>query len=203
MCPEVRAETPEETGCNLCHSTVKVIILIITALSALHSQEGRKINLVKLTVDAWRLLQCLISILYSEQVDRKTKGDLALFIPDKRPRKVRAGIDIAARSPWQWLCSCVIVHCDGRAARWHWCRTSASGWETELPFRLSERKHSREKWQEASRAFWFRSRWHRHNSQKQSGPPLEVRLETHVSTIIYWSVLAAFWNLKLDFSLNI
>lgn len=75
------------------------------------------------------------------------------------------------RSPWQWLRSCVIVHCDGRAARWHWCRTSASVWETERPFRLSERKHSREKWQEASRAFWFRLQRHRNNSLEQSGPP--------------------------------
>lgn len=118
-------------------------------------------------VDCWCLKAAAMFDFKTLQWASRQKNNS--FIPDKRPRKVRAGIDIAAPSPWQWLCSCVIVHCDGRAARWHWCRTSASGWETERPFRLSERKHSREKWQEASRAFWFRPRWHRHNSRNSQG----------------------------------
>lgn len=47
--------------------------------------------------------------------------------------------------------TCLPVNC----MRWCWCRSSVGTWETELIFRFFERKHSREKWQETSRAFWF------------------------------------------------
>lgn len=102
----------------------------------------------------------------------------------KKARKAKTCTGVAAQCSLQWLCSCVIVHCGGGAARWHWCRTSASVWETELPFRLSEGKHSREKWQEASRAFWFRLRRHWNNSQKQSGIPLKEPGWWHIFSVV-------------------
>lgn len=77
-----------------------------------------------------------------------------------------------------WLC----IVAAALVARRHWCRTTASVWETELPFRLSQRKHSREKWQEDSWAFWFRR--HRNNSQKESGPRQKrTSLVTHYFTL--------------------
>lgn len=85
-------------------------ILIILALSAVHSQDGRKINFVKLTVDAWRLLQCLISRLYSEWVDRKTKA-VWLYLFRKKAQKGKSGhryCSLKSLTMTLQLCDCAL-----------------------------------------------------------------------------------------------
>lgn len=77
----------------------------------------------------------------------------------------------------------------------HWYGASVSVWETELPFLFFERKHSREKWQEASRAFWFgpmkvsQSTWER-RVLGASGTPSNQR--NHLCKTTKWPAVALF-----------
>lgn len=122
-----------------------------------------------------------------KQEDQKEKFFSSFRIWKKKQKTLKA-VYYSPRAPDNdsaaaWLC----IVAAALAARRHWCRTTASVWETELPFRLSQSKHSREKWQEASWAFWFRR--HQNNERerkkvrKSQGPIRNAQAWWHTSLL--------------------
>lgn len=149
-----------ELDCKWCHQCRSSERKISRALSdsALHSHPPpERINFLKLMFNNCSLPVCSWRSHCSGTSEYSTKGNSAFFILDKKPRKVRAGVIVQPRVPDNdtaaaWLCIVAVALRGGIEAG-----PLQVGEETELPFLLSERKHSREKWQEASRAFLIQS----------------------------------------------